>query len=152
MSKLACFRAGAACAGLSILFAAANAHAEDRNAAVAKPGTRAAIEQAIDHERSRRNAAIAGMAVGGAAIIAGGIASDVAAVQNHNESNDGEPHSHNIYVPYVVGLGVGLPILGVSSWIFADSLHQLSVLRRERLSVSYSPEAHRPVLQLSFNY
>ncbi len=113
------------------------------------PGT---ARQAIEHERSRRNYAIAGMVVSGAAIVAGGIASDVAAVQNHDESDNGQPHSHHVYVPYVVGLGVGLPILGVSSWIFADSLHQLSVLNRQRLSVGYDPDSHRPVLRLSFNY
>jgi hypothetical protein len=145
-------RLGAVCVGLSIFFAATAARADDGTAAQSSPVTRAAIDQAIEHERARRSGAIAGMAVGGAAIIAGAIASDVAAVQNHNESEDGQPHTHNVYGPYVIGLGVGLPILGISSWIFADSLHQLNVLRREQLSVSYAPDTHQPVLRLSFSY
>jgi hypothetical protein len=151
MTKLACLRAAAACACLTILFAAA-ARAEDSAAPAAKPATKEAIQQAIDHERARRNGAIAGMVVGGAALIGGAIDSDVAQVQNHNESDNGQPHTHNPYVGYAVGLGVGLPILGISSYVFADSLHQLNVLRHEQLSVSYSPDSHRPLLQLSFSY
>ena len=140
-------RAMAAVLCLSLACAAASAHAGD-----AAPGVRASLDRAIEHEKSRRAGAIAGMAVGGAAIVAGSIVSAVAAGQNRDERDNGQPKTHNQYVGYAVGLGVGLPILGISSYFFADSQHQLNLLRRERLSVSYAPDTHQPVLQLSFNY
>ena len=70
----------------------------------------------------------------------------------HANRNNGNPTRHNVYVGDAVGLGVGLPILGLSAWLFADSQHKLNLLKRQRLSVSYSPDTHQPVLQLSFNY
>ena len=114
--------------------------------------TRASVDQAIEHEKNRRAGAIAGMVVGGAAIVGGSIASAVASAQNHDDRENGDPRRHNIWVGYAIGLGVGLPIMGVSAYIFSDAQHQLNLLRRERLSVSYSPDTHQPVLQLSFNY
>jgi hypothetical protein len=119
---------------------------------VAQPTVHASIDQAIQHEQARRSAAIAGMIVGGVFIIGGSIDSAVASAQNRDEKNQGNPTTHNPYIGYAVGLGVGLPIMGLSAWLFADSQHQINTLRRERLSVSYSPDTHQPVLQLSFNY
>lgn len=151
MSKLppagATKRAVAAVLCLSLACGAAAARAED-----SASGVRSRLDQAIEHEKSRRAGAIAGMAVGGAAIVAGSIVSAVASAQNRDDRDNGQPKSHNQYVGYAVGLGVGLPILGISGYFFADAQHQLNLLRRERLSVSYAPDTHQPVLQLSFNY
>ncbi|HWY23523.1 MAG TPA: hypothetical protein VNX47_01305 [Nevskia sp.] len=113
---------------------------------------RTSIDRAIEHEQSRRSGAIAGMVIGGLFIVGGSVDSAVASAQNHDDRNNGRPASHNPYVGYAIGLGVGLPIMGISGWLFADSQHKLNTLRRERLSVSYSPDTHQPVLQLSFSY
>ncbi|MDR3419149.1 MAG: hypothetical protein P4L83_23480 [Nevskia sp.] len=138
-----------ACGALAMLAASFAAHADD---ATASPSARAALDQAIEHEKSRRTGAIAGMVVGGLVMAGGSIASAVAETENHDNRNNGSPQRHNIWVGYAVGLGVGLPILGISGYVFADSQHQLNLLKRQRLSVSYSPETHRPVLLLTYNY
>ena len=90
--------------------------------------------------------------VGGAAVLAGSVASAVASSQNRDDEDAGRPKSHNPYAPYALGLGVGLPILGLSAWLFADSQHQINLLREQRLSVSYSPDTHQPLLQLGFAF
>jgi hypothetical protein len=138
--------------GIFMTLAAAPAQADGTTPPPSTSATRASIDQAIEHERSRRSTAIAGMVVGGAAIVGGSVYSAVASAENHDNRNNGDPERHNIWVGYAVGLGVGLPIMGISAYFFSDAQHQLNLLRRERLSVSYSPDTHQPVLQLSFNY
>jgi hypothetical protein len=113
---------------------------------------RASIDRAIEHEQNRRSGAIAGMVVGGLFIVGGSVDSAVASAQNRDERHNGQPTTHNPYVGYAIGLGAGLPIMGLSAWLFADSQQKLNLLRRQRLSVSYSPDTHQPVLQLSFDY
>jgi len=154
MIGISALRAGAcgAAFGIFMTFAAVPAQADGTAPQPAASVTRASIDQAIEHERSRRSAAIAGMVVGGAAIVGGSVVSAVASAENHDNRNNGDPDRHNIWVGYAVGLGVGLPIMGISAYFFSDAQHQLNLLRRERLSVSYSPDTHQPVLQLSFNY
>jgi hypothetical protein len=114
--------------------------------------TREALDQAIEHEKSRRDESIAGMVVGGIAIAGGSIYSTIAQAENHQDENEGHPGTHNVWVGYAVGLGAGLPIMGISSYVFSDSMHKLNLLRRQRLSVSYSPETHQPMLMLTMNY
>ncbi len=116
------------------------------------PDTRAALDQAIQHEQSRRSNAITGVIVGGVIVVAGSVASAVSSVQNQNDRDNGQPASHNRWVGYAVGLGVGLPIMAVSGWIWSDAQHNLNQLHRQRVSVTYSPETRQPVLQLSFDY
>jgi len=120
--------------------------------AASAPDTRAALDQAVQHEQSRRSNAITGVIVGGVIVVAGSVASAVSSVQNQDDKNNGRPASHNRYIGYAVGLGIGLPIMAVSGWIWSDAQHNLNRLNRERLSVSYSPDTHQPVLQLSFSY
>jgi hypothetical protein len=116
------------------------------------PSARARIEQALQHQEARRGVAIAGFVVGGAAIVAGSVASTVASSENRDDENAGRPKSHNPYAPYAVGLGVGLPILGLSGLLFADAQHQINLLRQQRFSLSYAPDTHQPVLQLSLGF
>jgi hypothetical protein len=116
------------------------------------PDARAALDQAIQHEQSRRSGAITGVIVGGVIVVAGSVASAVSSVQNQDDKDNGRPASHNRYIGYAVGLGVGLPIMAISGWIWSDAQHKLNQLHRERVSVSYSPDTHQPVLQLSFSY
>jgi len=152
MGGIPFLRAGASGVVLGglMMLATTPAHADD--AAPAASSTSASIDQAIEHEKSVRNGAIAGMVVGGVVIATGSIVSAVASGENADNRNNGNPTRHNVYVGDAVGLGVGLPILGLSAWLFADSQHKLNLLKRQRLSVSYSPDTHQPVLQLSFNY
>lgn len=130
---------------------AAPAGADD-SAPSAGADARASIDRAIEHQQSRRSGAIAGMVVGGLFIVGGSIDSAVASAQNRDERHNGQPTTHNPYVGYAVGFGAGLPIMGLSAWLFADSQQKLNVLRRQRLSVSYAPDTHQPMLQLSFAY
>ena len=134
--------------GLGLLVSAL-AQADD---AADAPSARARIEQALEHQKDRRAVAIGGFVVGGAAVLAGSVASAVASSQNRDDEDAGRPKSHNPYAPYALGLGVGLPILGLSAWLFADSQHQINLLREQRLSVSYSPDTHQPLLQLGFAF
>jgi len=124
----------------------------DDAAPAATPAARASIDRAIEHQQSRRSGAIAGMVVGGLFIVGGSVDSAVASAQNRDERHNGQPTTHNPYVGYAIGLGVGLPIMGLSAWLFADSQQKLNLLRRQRVSVSYAPDTHQPVLQLSFSY
>ena len=153
MAGISVLRAGACGAALGVFMALAVAPAQaDGTAQPAATATRASIDEAIDHEKSRRSAAIAGMVVGGAAIVGGSVVSAVAQAENHDNRNNGDPTRHNVWVGSAIGIGVGLPIMGISAYIFSDAQHQLNLLRNERVSVSYAPDTHQPVLQLSFNY
>jgi len=152
MAGISVLRAGACGAALSVFMTLAAAPAQADVAAPAATVARASIDQAIEHEKSRRGAAIAGMVVGGAAIVGGSAFSAVASAENRDNRNNGDPTRHNVWVGSAIGIGVGLPIMGISAYIFSDAQHQLNLLRNQRLSVSYAPDTHQPVLQLSFNY
>lgn len=141
----------AACAA-ALLGVAASFAVRAEVTAAPSPGTRAAVQQAIEHQLDRRRVAIGTMIAGGVAIVGGGIASDVAWSQNRREGRDGQPHTHNVYVPYAIGLGVGLPLLGVGGYLFADAQHRLGLLREQRVLLSYQPETHQPVLRLAFGF
>lgn len=150
-------RALAACALLTLPLLAGAARADDQApaapAADASRGARiAALDQAIEHQKSRRSGAIAGMIAGGVIIVGGSVASAVASAQNQDDKNNGQDTRHNPYVGYAIGLGVGLPIMGISAWLFSDAQHELNLLKREKLSVTYAPDTHQPMLQLSFSY
>jgi hypothetical protein len=126
------------------------AHAD--GAMPAATGTAASIDQAIEHEKSVRSGAITGMVLGGIVIVGGSVQSAIASAENTNNRNDGNPARNNVYVGYAVGLAVGLPIMGLSAWLFSDAQHKLNRLKQQRFSVSYSPDTHQPVLQLTLNY
>lgn len=153
MRRISVLRVGACGAALTgLLLLAGTPVQADEVAPGAAADTHASIDQAIEHEKSVRSGAITGMVIGGIVIVGGSIQSAVASAENTTNRNDGNPARHNVYVGYAVGLGLGLPIMGLSGWLFSDAQHKLNQLRRQRLSISYAPDTHRPVLQLTLSY
>jgi len=114
--------------------------------------TREALDQAIEKEKENRSAAIAGMVVGGVVILGGSLVSAVASAQNASDRDNGQPGNRNTTTGTLVGMGVGLPIVGISAYFFTQSMHQLHQLQRQRLTLSYSQETGQPVVGLAFDF
>jgi hypothetical protein len=144
--------------GLLLVFASALARAED--APLAAPAQQAigdfaakkqALDIAIGEQKDRRNGAIAGFAIGGVVVIGGLIAAAVKAQQEADESaqNGGDGKSYQVNW---IGLGIGLPILGISAYVFSDAQKQLNSLRSQRLHLSLTPTPQGMQVGLGFNF
>ena len=130
------------------------AHAEDAVPAgsTSATATREALDKAIQDQHTRRSGAIAGFAIGAAAIVTGNIVSAVASAQNQTDKDNGRPATRNTTTPLLIGLGVGLPIIGISTLVFVDSQKQINRLQRQRVLLKYSQETHQPVLAVAFDF
>ena len=87
------------------------------------------LDEAIEHEKSRRRWSVAGLVAGGVVVIGGFVYASVDAQRNANRT-----HKDQWAVNWI-GLGVGLPILGVSAYNLIGATKELNRLRRARVGI-----------------
>jgi len=129
------------------------AHAGDAMAtAPSTSNTRAAIEQAISAEKSRRTKAVVGTVVGGAIILTGAVASSVAMSQNDDDRRYGRAGNRNEATGILIGAAVGLPVLGISLYQFFDAQNDIRQLRRQSATLSFTEDRGAPGLKLAMTF
>jgi hypothetical protein len=127
---------------------------ESSPSAVQSPASRdvhSSIDEALNHQRARRLLGVGGMALGGAVILGGSLAS---ALDNHTycltaNACSGSRHSNT---GYYIAAGVGLPLLGAGIYLFTDAQHNINQLNTSRVGFGYSPGSQTPMLQASFGF
>jgi hypothetical protein len=107
---------------------------------------RRSLDEAIEHEKSRRAWAITGFAVGGVIVIGGLVYSAIDAQRKSNRTGKRE------YAVNWIGLGVGLPVLGVSAYVFIGAQKKLNRLRLQRARVALTPELDGGRISLALEF
>lgn len=125
--------------------------AQSDAAPAASPDVHRSIDEAINRQRNLRAWSVVGIVAGTATILGGAVAS---ASDNSSIGCIGSspcPTHHNNTGYYIAG-GVGLPLLVGSIYLFSHAQHNINQLRASPVAIGYSPETHKPTLQISFGF
>jgi hypothetical protein len=107
---------------------------------------RRSLDEAIEHEKTRRGWAITGFVIGGVVTIGGLVYAATEAQRKADETGDDQ-----VAVNWI-GLGVGLPIFGISAWQLISAQKKLNRLRVQRARISLAPEADGARIGLAFDF